>query len=216
MDRLSTELNSKIANCLVGDPMAQSAFSKVNKYYRMVGEPYLYRDLVFHPGEGVPLQRLLLTLLRHKELALQISSVQLDENKRSLPFTDAQRITLNNDVWAQASVILDTLQRVTAEASGFTRPRYYTLHWFNALVQDYGPNFDSISVLILCMATNLQRIDIDVSHWSPFRTTPEILMMPWKGVHTHPFKKVTEFSVDGRFGTQYEVVLLPSVVALTV
>jgi hypothetical protein len=156
------------------------------------------------------------TLFRRKELALHISSVRLHKNGQILPITNAKRTTPNNDVWAYASAILDTLQSVTAEASGFPRARYYILHWLNHLVQDYGQNFDSISALILCMATNLQRIDIDVGDWSRFRTTPEVLMMPWKGIDTHPFKKVTEFSVGGRFGTEYEVVLLPSVVALTV
>jgi 5'(3')-deoxyribonucleotidase len=60
MDKLSTELASKIAKCLAGDQKALSALSQTNKYYRMVAEPYLYRDLVFHPDKGVPLKRLLL------------------------------------------------------------------------------------------------------------------------------------------------------------
>jgi hypothetical protein len=165
MNKLSTELDSKIANCLDGDTQALSAFSKVNKYYRIVAEPYLYKDLVFHPDDDVPLKRLLLTLLHRKELALHISSVRLDDNVGSLPITDAKRTSLNNDVWAHTSAVFD----VTKDDSGFNRPRSYTFHWLYHIVQDYGLDFDSSAAFILCMATNLQQIHIDVSDWSRCR-----------------------------------------------
>jgi hypothetical protein len=165
MDKLSTELDSKIAKCLAGDTQALRAFSKVNKYCQVVAEPYLYKDVVFHPDDDVTLKRLLLTLLRRKEFALHISSVRLDENLRSLPITDAKRTSLNNDVWAHTSAVFD----VTKDDSGFNRPRSYTFHWLYHIVQDYELDFDNSAAFILCMATNLQQIHIDASDWSRCR-----------------------------------------------
>ncbi|KAI4955810.1 hypothetical protein J4E91_000017 [Alternaria rosae] len=72
LQKLSTELDGHIASCLVGDTKALSAFSKTNKYYRGVAEPYLYTNIeVYEYDLEMPL-RLLFTLLDRKELALYI------------------------------------------------------------------------------------------------------------------------------------------------
>jgi len=46
MNKLSTELDAKIASFLDSEASSLSALSKVSKYYRPVAEPFLYREIV--------------------------------------------------------------------------------------------------------------------------------------------------------------------------
>jgi hypothetical protein len=175
MDKLSTELDSKIANCIVGDTQALSAFSKVNKYYRMVAEPHLYKDLTFHASEYVPLVRLLLTLFHRKELALHICSAQLHENGESQPITEAELTSLDNSLWGSAKAIFDNLYDVTSKMQGSAEAQRLTFRWLRNLLRSNPYAFDEASAFVLCMATNLQRFNVNVSGWRRFTKTPQIL-----------------------------------------
>jgi hypothetical protein len=152
MDKLSTEFDSKIANCLVGDTQALSAFSKVNKHCRMVAEPCLCKGFVFKVSEYVPLVQMLLTLVHRKELALHISSIQLLEDggsswRRSFRFFVTEQTSLNDDLGPSAKAILGRIYDVTTKMQDSTQARFLIPHWLDYMLQFHSSAFDEVSAL---------------------------------------------------------------------
>jgi hypothetical protein len=70
-----TELDTQIIEHLHDDRQALSSFSRVNKYYRTLCEPILYRDLTFRNLSEAQVKRLLMTLLDMLSLAKHIKTV---------------------------------------------------------------------------------------------------------------------------------------------
>ncbi|KAI4610538.1 uncharacterized protein J4E87_010792 [Alternaria ethzedia] len=78
MDRLSTELDEKIIQQLVGREL--SALSMTSKYYRSLAEPQLYRELTFSTKQCMNLMLLLETLVDRQDLAKHIHSFTITTN----------------------------------------------------------------------------------------------------------------------------------------
>ncbi|KAI4912062.1 hypothetical protein J4E90_006882 [Alternaria incomplexa] len=114
LQKLSTELDGQIASSLLGDTKALSAFSKTNKYYRGIAEPYLFKNIEVAANDVETSLRLLFTLLDRKELALYIGSLTYTQPVRRQEVTNRslKQEKLRSDVWKYKTAIQDRMDEV--------------------------------------------------------------------------------------------------------
>ncbi|KAI4909010.1 hypothetical protein J4E85_011662 [Alternaria conjuncta] len=123
LQKLSTELDGQIASSLLGDTKALSAFSKTNKYYRGIAEPYLFKNIEVAANDVETSLRLLFTLLDRKELALYIGSLTYTQPVRRQEVTNRslKQEKLRSDVWKYQTAIQDRMDEVLFPVSEFQR-----------------------------------------------------------------------------------------------
>jgi hypothetical protein len=193
MDKLPTELDSRIASFLVGKTKVLSAFSKVNKYYRMLAEPYLYKTITIKEGDRYTLFWLLFTLLERKELALSITSFLLVPGSGS--GSSATKKEKEEQLESGLRVHRDSLhQRILEVVS----PHFLTfLRWRLELLEDPSVRGNHFLALILCMAKKIERISFWECVDGSCRSTRALLAMPPCVEDDAPFKHLKYLSFGG-------------------
>jgi hypothetical protein len=99
LSKLSTKLSSKIAECLLGDTPALSAFSMVSKYYCRVVEPYLYRHIIVKERDKYPAICFLFTLMARRTLASHILSFRLVPTPQRSNLSPKQEQKMVTGLW---------------------------------------------------------------------------------------------------------------------
>ena len=218
MDKLSTELDTKIATFL--DTRSLSAFSKVSKYYRSVAEPILYKDIVLKEYDEYTLKRLFLTLLARKELALHILSMTVVEHG-GVEQSREQKEKNNMDLWANTSAIQKTIADVLSTARGQQNTHTRRAAWFSDIFQQQPALNDHILALILCMALNIRSVDLyhhDVADGDgpdAYSHVRSVLVQHWTGDNPS-FQKIKALTFHGPGIRHFITPVLPTMTSLEV
>ncbi|KAI4605584.1 hypothetical protein J4E83_010577 [Alternaria metachromatica] len=214
LQKLSTELDGQIASCLVGDTKALSAFSKTNKYYRGIAEPYLYTNIEVYESELERPLRLLFTLLDRKELALHIKSLSYIPaqhwSSHDADIKPPTRKKLQYDVWNYTHAIQEVLDEVLSPGCGFSEflSAKLTLYCdiLTAPMNHYTAS-NQIFTLILFMAQKIQYLELGSKE--PPTHVLRLLWAPWsdgKG----PFQNVQHLVHNAGLSLMPSIVVLPT------
>jgi len=218
MDKLSTELDTKIATFL--DTRSLSSFSKVSKYYRSVAESILYKDIVLKDYDEYTLKRLFLTLLARKELALYILSMTVVEHG-GIEQSREQKEKNNMDLWAYANAIQETIADVISAERGSQDIHTRRATWFSSIFRQQPTSVDHILTLILCMALNIRNIDlyhhddVDIGGPDAYMHVRSVLLKHWTGDNA-PFQKVKALTFHGPAAGDFITLVLPTMTSLEV
>jgi hypothetical protein len=152
MDRLSTELDANIIQCLAGSKIsALSALSKTSKYYRSIAEPHLYRDLTFSIKRYVDLVLLFDTVLNRRELARHIHSFTLNDAEYSdIPQGSAE--IFSGRMWKSFGCLKQAIDELVPPSS-----RTLAMMWLRRALVD-APIVDGQLAAILCLAQNIEHL----------------------------------------------------------
>jgi len=214
LQKLSTELDGHIASCLVSDTKALSAFSKTNKYYRGIAEPYLYTNIEVYESELERPLRLLFTLLERKELALHIKSLSYVPAQHG-PFQDADigpavRKKLQSDVWKYTHAIQVVLDETPSPECGFSDFLSAKLTLCCEIMTARMGHYlarDQVFTLILFMAQKVQYLELGSEE--PPTHVLRLLWAPWndgKG----PFQNVQRLVHNAGLSLMPSIVVLPA------
>jgi len=214
LQKLSTELDGQIASCLVGDTKALSAFSKTNKYYRGIAEPYLYTNIEVYESELERPLRLLFTLLDRKDLALHIKSLSYVPaehwSSHDADIKPPTRKKLQSDVWKYAHAIQEVLDEVLSPGCGFSDFLSAKLTLYcDILTAPMGHYLarDQGFTLILFMAQKVQYLELGSEE--PPTHVLRLLWAPWndgKG----PFQNVQRLVHNAGLSLMPSIVVLPT------
>jgi hypothetical protein len=169
---LPTELDDHIIGYL--DMADTNSISRVNKYYRKLSEPHLYEHLNVRKNDPHRLRLLLRTLRcrKIKGLVLNLSHNESVTLQLLMPPDDCQITGAVLD--PQGDAIYQDLQSLLIHINdaingivGSELPAQFKMAWFGKIFEPY-PLFDGALSLSLCMATNLQSLDLQVSASSLF------------------------------------------------
>jgi hypothetical protein len=152
---LSTELDENILRRLAQPEL--DSVSRTSKYYRTLAEPLLYEDLVFSEGQESSLACLLVTCLRRKELAKHIRLFSCKVRKR-YP---------QDSLWDERLIkeMLDNIEAVKGIVHKIAAPlrrRQLELEWMGS-IYSMPSSMDGAIAVILCMATNLEYVELATS-----------------------------------------------------
>ncbi|KAI4653392.1 hypothetical protein J4E93_001158 [Alternaria ventricosa] len=214
LQKLSTELDGHIASCLVGNTKALSAFSKTNKYYRGIAEPYLYTNVEVYESDLERPLRLLFTLLDRKELALHIKSLSYvpaqHGSSHDADIKPSTRKELQSDVWKYTYAIQEVLDEVLSPGCGFLEFLSAKLTLYcDILTAPMGHYLasDQVFTLILFMAQKVQYLELGSKE--PPTHVLRLLWAPWndgKG----PFQNVKRLVHNAGLSLMPSAVVLPT------
>ncbi|KAI4924879.1 uncharacterized protein J4E92_006915 [Alternaria infectoria] len=177
MDRLSTELDEKIIQQLVG--REASGLSMTSKYYRSLAEPQLYRELTFSTKQCMDLMLLLETLVDRQDLAKHIHSFTITWN-------GAQELTSAFDAvfLPRFRSKIDEYERVIREVIPSSSRRRAT-RWLDQMYLG-EPTIDGQLAMIACLAENMEHLILDHVYLSSLQITWLVLEMSWGEVSGAP------------------------------
>jgi hypothetical protein len=183
---LPMELDDHIIGYL--DMADTNSISRVDKYYRKLSEPHLYEHLNVRKNNPRRLRLLLRILLCRKDLrplikgpVLHLShdeslTLQLltppDDRQITGAVLDPQGEAFYQDFQSLLIHINDAINRIV----GSELQAQFKMAWFGKIFEPY-PLFDGALSLILCMATSLQSLDLQVSASHPLPVTLEVLAL---------------------------------------
>ncbi|KAI4637025.1 hypothetical protein J4E93_010691 [Alternaria ventricosa] len=173
MDRLSTELDEKIIQHLVGKEA--SALSMTSKYYRSLAEPQLYRELNFSTKQCIDLMLLFDTLVDRQDLAKHIHSFTITTN--GIP-----QFTLAFDAvfFSRFQSKINEYERVIREvipSSSRSRAR----QWLDRMHLG-EPMIDGQLAMIACLAGNMEHLTLGGVYPSSLPITLSVLEKSWDKV----------------------------------
>jgi hypothetical protein len=221
LDRLPTELDSRILGFLSGNMQALSAFSKVSKYYHSLAEEHLYKHIVLKEYDYHGLKRLFITLLARKSLALHILSFTIIPSHHKL-LSKKQKDENNADLWKYTSAVHEVLTSLMSLVKDSSASRRTQIKWLSNILytnrygtQTQGDSEDHILAVILCMAFNIEHIDLHLDFFGDrtVRKTPGVINISWKG-DVHPFQKLKSLTYSGKGFTRAGIPVLPSMTSV--
>jgi len=170
MDRLSTELDEKIIQHLVGKEA--SALSMTSKYYRSLAEPQLYRELTFSTKQYIDLMLLFETLVDRQDLARHIRSFVLTNtgvSDTTPGFDDMFFLRL----WKK----VDTFKQIIDQA---IPPDFKELatRWLGRIFSG-APVIDGQIAVILSLAKNLEHLKLVTTRLDWLPVTKSVAGLCW-------------------------------------
>ncbi|KAF2254713.1 hypothetical protein BU26DRAFT_559376 [Trematosphaeria pertusa] len=193
MDKLPTELDVRIVSFLQGDRQALNAVSQVSEHYRSLAEPYLYENISLTTYQEYAIKCLLRTLIDRNELAQYIKNFDLTPETRAVR-QPSKGPALYHDFWEYVNPIRDMIRSFKCLHPGAA------LEWFGR-VFERKPYFDGAVALILCMATNLESINLNETRADHLRMTRELLLNAWwqndDASDAYPFHKLKKLALHG-------------------
>jgi hypothetical protein len=161
LEKISTELDERIASQLVGQPAALAALCRTSKYYRSMVEHLLYGTINIQNNIELGMKRLLMTLLESPHLAKHIKSFTIGRfvsrdtsNEKIIPEFEKYRPQV-----AQA------IDKVGPQMHGAV-PRWNE----KVFAQCHDPKnktpsstIDAVLALILSMADNIEQVRLNTS-----------------------------------------------------
>lgn len=207
MGRLSTELDDNIARRLAKDDL--NALSRTNKYYRALAEPHLYRNLVFNTLHIHKIVFLFRTIIQRPALAEHIRSLV---PSRDLKLDSEYEFTMteDNEFWQSTVKIKEIIYELT-----HGRDIKLALRWLSRIYQGKS-YFDGAPGVVLCLAFNVEHLDLEASASDMMPLTCEILCRPWRDLandpSAFPFHKLQYLSVEA--DSDHELPYLPSLSTL--
>lgn len=198
---LPTELDAQICSFLDGPSL--NSLLKTSKYYKLVAEPALYKQIVLKDNDADAIKRLLFTLVARRPLADNISSIELVGPSRGIlkPIK-----TIGSDLWESAPLI----QKVLDEFVNHTSSK---LQWFrNILAQHMTIPSDHGLALVVCMAKNLSSLSLRLD-----KTDSRGLCTAWtktvsvisgdEELENPPFRKLKSLSYKGARHMQFNALV---------
>lgn len=216
LGELSTELDSRIAS-LVHDKSALSAFSLTSKYYRMIAEPYLYKNIEVDEYDYHTLLRLLFTLLDRNELAAYVKSIKYTQGNFGLTYDVAKQGKLRSDVWKYRNAIGEKINELLSPASGVSDISKWRLDWFSAImsaVHEHHRGYDEVLALVLCMARKIQYLELYSGRSTPMRTLRVLRSTGADSVN--PLKNLQHLTLNELGPSMYAVAVLPTLQTLNI
>ena len=170
MDRLSTELDEKIIQYLVGKEA--SALSMTSKYYRPLAERQLYRVLTFSTKECADLMLLLETLLDRQGLARHVRSFTLTD--AGIPNTITE---LGDAFLLRLRTKFDACKQII---DGAVTPssRELATRWLGLIFRG-APVIDRQLAVVLCLAKNLEHLSLVQTYLGVLPFTQKVVGMCW-------------------------------------
>jgi len=182
MDRLSTELDEKIIQQLVG--REASALSMTSKYYRSLAEPQLYRELNFSTKQCIDLMLLFETLVDRQDLAKYIRSFTMTMNG-SPKFTWIFDVIFDPRFRSKINAYERVIREVIPSSS-----RDRARQWLDQLYPDQmypgEPMIDGQLAVIVSLAENMEHLILDRVYLSSLPITWSVLEMSWGKVNGAP------------------------------
>ncbi|KAH7078308.1 hypothetical protein FB567DRAFT_132245 [Paraphoma chrysanthemicola] len=199
LSTLSTELDEKILSFLINDTQSLSTCCLVSKYYHSIAEPYLYKHITLAQYSHAPIQKLCYTLLARPALAAHILRITVVP-AHAPDLTAEEEDSLGRELWSHLNTITDAIYSIVTQGNGIPTnfPRFYVI-WKNSILPDQpSRRDDAILALVVCMARNIERIDL---HHEPvrrtfYRTTRWAMSLPWRGAE-RPFSKLRTLVLSG-------------------
>jgi len=218
LQKLSTELDGQIASSLLGDTKALSAFSKTNKYYRGIAEPYLFKNIEVAANDVETSLRLLFTLLDRKELALYIGSLTYTQPVRRQEVTNRslKQEKLRSDVWKYKTAIQDRMDEVLFPVSGLPHILSTKLRWCSEIMTSPlggTSSNESAMALILCHAQNIRYLEFQ-RRPLPYRISA-VLGLEWRE-NEGPFQSLWHLNMNGAVPYGDTVMVLPALRTLEI
>lgn len=195
IETLLTELDDTVIR-RVGEAEL-SALSQTSKYYRTFTEPYLYSRIVLFTAHHERAALLFRTILHRQNLAKHINSLEVkygDTVAATKGFTQEQVV----EAWQSIILVKDTISSITKD--GYLG---LAVRWLSRVLLG-PPSFDGGLAIVLCLASNLEVLDLETSSAETLPITREVLSIPWKDVASSelgfPFSKLRSLGVygDGR------------------
>ncbi|KAI4678360.1 hypothetical protein J4E81_010727 [Alternaria sp. BMP 2799] len=170
MDRLSTELDEKIIQQLVGKEA--SALSMTSKYYRSLAEPQLYRELDFSTKQYTSIMLLFDTLVDRQDLARHIRSFVLTNtgvSDTTPGFDDMFFLRLSNKFDAFKQIIDQAVPPESRELATRWRKRVFV----------GAPVIDGQIAVILSLAKNLEHLRLVTTRLDWLPVTKSVAGLCW-------------------------------------
>ncbi|KAF2833105.1 hypothetical protein CC86DRAFT_376336 [Ophiobolus disseminans] len=195
LDALSTELDDEIVRRLAKSEL--EALSRTTKYYRALSEPYLYKNPEFATNEARRIILLFQTIVRRQELAKYIRSFTVTPDQglnAHSTFTQAD----DTEMWQNVTIVKEVIAKITQR-----RDLKLTLRWFG-LVFGGEPLFDGALAIILCLALNLEHLDLAASRDDMLSITLVALNYTWRSDDNNantsaiPFRKLRNLSIEAK------------------
>jgi hypothetical protein len=221
LNRLPTELDSKIAGYLVIHKRSLSSFSKVSKYYQSVTEPLLYQKLKFRGDDWEALILLMLTLVRRERLALHIKSLKIDHGyqRDHAPREDnVVESAVGARLWTEGAGVHNKINEIVQAALRNKADACYELTQLHSkLFEDYG--LYPALALILCLAENITALSICEQGNRPRPSIWNFISLPWAQFRPKILGSLKYLSIcgcynEGIFGSGPTI--LPSMTTLKV
>lgn len=174
LGKLSTELDNRVANFLIGHPPALNALSKVSKYYHGIAEPRLYTHVVLKAGDFLGLMQLCYTIISRVNLALYIQGFSLiSSSSVSQPTTQVTKGVFDLPC---AGVVEGAVSSYFNKGKAIHAPERYQ----NISPVCGGFHPDRMLAFILCAAKNIEDIKLDCAIWGLGNTAiEEALTQQW-------------------------------------
>ncbi|KAI2480797.1 hypothetical protein Ptr902_07822 [Pyrenophora tritici-repentis] len=226
---LSTEMDMRIIGYL--DKISLIRMARVSRYYQSICERTLYKTIKINPRETPHgLRVLLLTLLRRKKLRLLVQRISVslpephqgisDPNYRDISYPeDPKGSHLYDQLWKHVVEIRDAIDALVLHQLACTQEK---IIWLSKIFEPY-PLFDGTLSLILCWATNLRTLHMELCLDHPLRMTRHILQdIDWDSSEPsktgRPFAKLQSLSLQGKglSTVPLELMVLPNMKHLVV
>jgi hypothetical protein len=208
LDRLPTELDSKIAGYLVDDKKSLSALSMTSKYYRSLTEPHLYQNLSFDSNDWEALTLLMLTLVHGERLALHIKSLEIGHYHRRLYESCADRVfkaAVGARLWAESAGVYNKIKELIQAALRIeVNACYVLIPLHSKLFSDYS--LYPPLALMLCLAENISALSVcEQAQGQPRLSIWRFISLPWaqfkpKALGSLEYLSICGYYEDGIFG----------------
>jgi hypothetical protein len=225
---LPTELDIKILSYLDDEDLA--CVTRVSKYYRKIGEPILYATIYLWEHEDYRIKQLLLTLLHRHDLCGAMRTFRLynrsrpaHDERRNLEWPDKPLDPTGSDVgdslWRHMTYLRDALDGLLGPHA---LPTELKLTWHGKILEPY-PSFDGALALLLCLATRLTDVYLEITWWQHLPMTMAALeRVNWYnhgGEQIHqPFQELRTLTMSGYHSdpVAFDPIVLPTITDLVV
>jgi hypothetical protein len=213
LSKVPTEIDLKIAQYVYLEDLA--SLSQVSKHYQTVAEEILYKVIHLDINDWGILRRLLLTLIKRPKLALNITAFDFSSHWREIPADNkGMEAALHKETWEAVSSIRDRIDQIMINEEKGSQSTKLAHDLLGQLFSSTnGGKDDSTIALILCMATNLENMEVCV----PSRMTDQVLAFPWQSAENRPFGKLKHMGLCGcSTACDLPVVILPTLEILVI
>jgi hypothetical protein len=210
LSTLSTELDLNILQYLHSLELSQ--MTGVSRYYQAISEPLLYKSIRIASFHHDRIKKLLFTLLRRKDLraailhfALIYGNIFPNSNlpvarraspppSAEIPFRPGGQHIVNT-LWSNVSVLQDTIEQLLVSRDV---PPEFKMAWLSKLLEPH-PFFDGAVALILCLAADLQSVNLVITSEHRLPMTQTVLSQTdWNplgsGSAAQPFRSLHSVS----------------------
>ncbi|KAI4661114.1 uncharacterized protein J4E79_004924 [Alternaria viburni] len=192
MNDLPMELHQYIHGYLPKEKLLEML--RMSKYYRLVAEEFLYKEIYFHEEHYFQINLLFLTILDRPDLAKGIKRFTLIHE------TSSRAVKHGNNDYYRDSFNKITTVRDMIDDIGRDLNWELVMRWFGDIYA-CRESFDGALAVILCLAQNLEHLDLGIRTDRTLSITTKLLEQEWrhsrKSPEICPFGKLKSLCIGG-------------------